>query len=245
MKILIVIPARWGSSRFVGKPLAKINKIPMIKRVYEKAVKSKEASDVIVATDDKKISNFCKNENIKVIMTSKSCNSGTDRVYQVSKKIKSDIYVNLQGDEPLIKPQSIDKVINLLKKNISRGYEIATGYSDFKDEKYQKDKSITYLVKSINNEVKYISRSKIPSNFKGNSYKKKAIGLFVFTKKMLKKFCTLRQSPLEINENIEILRSVENDIKVICTSLNEKYLGSVDYPADIKRIEKILNKSKN
>ena len=109
MKILIVIPARWGSSRFVGKPLAKINKIPMIKRVYKKAVKSKEASDVIVATDDKKISNFCKNENIKVIMTSKSCNSGTDRVYQVSKKIKSDIYVNLQGDEPLIKPQSIDK----------------------------------------------------------------------------------------------------------------------------------------
>ena len=110
MKVVIVIPARWASTRFTGKPLALINKVPMIERVYRKAIKSKEADKVIVATDNLKIFNFCQKNKINIIMTSKKCRSGIERVYEVSKKTNYDIYVNLQGDEPLINPKSIDKV---------------------------------------------------------------------------------------------------------------------------------------
>ena len=116
MKTIIVIPARWDSSRFKGKPLALIKGITMLERVWKKAKLSKEANDVIVATDNKKIWNFCKKNQFKVIMTSKNHKTGTDRISEVSKKINANIYVNLQGDEPLINPRSIDAVIRCLKK---------------------------------------------------------------------------------------------------------------------------------
>ena len=93
MKTIVVIPARWGSTRFEGKPLAKINGKEVIKYVWEKANLSKLAQEVIVATDDKRIKNFCMNEGIKVLMTSKSNKTGTDRIYEVSKKINFDITI--------------------------------------------------------------------------------------------------------------------------------------------------------
>ena len=117
MKVLAVIPARWSSSRFPGKPLAIINGEPMINLVWKQVMKTKSINNCIVATDNKRIFDSCKKMEINVIMTSKRHLTGTDRVYEVSKKVKSDIYVNIQGDEPLISPKSIDDVINLLKKN--------------------------------------------------------------------------------------------------------------------------------
>ena len=116
MKVLAVIPARWNSSRFPGKPIALIKGKPMIYLVWKQVIKSKSITDCIVATDDKRISNICKKMDIKVMITSKKHLTGTDRLYEVSKRIKSDIYVNIQGDEPLINPKSIDKIIISLKK---------------------------------------------------------------------------------------------------------------------------------
>ena len=111
----------------------------MLERVWEKAKLSKEADDVIIATDNKKIQNFCKKNEFKVIMTSKSHKTGTDRISEVSRKVNANIYVNLQGDEPLINPKSIDTVIKCLKKNIKNGFDVSTGYTllnnNYKDEK--------------------------------------------------------------------------------------------------------------
>ena len=117
MKNLIVIPSRWKSSRFPGKSLALIHGKTMIERVWDKCKKSKEAQEVIVATDSIKIFNFCKKKNINVMMTSNKHLTGSDRIGEVAQKIKADIYVNVQGDEPLIKPTNIDRIIEYLKSN--------------------------------------------------------------------------------------------------------------------------------
>ena len=176
MRILGIIPARYNSSRFPGKPLTDIAGKSMIQRVYEQAKKCELLSSVFVATDDKRIFDSCKKMSINVIMTSKKHLTGTDRVYEVSKRIKSDIYVNIQGDEPLINPKSIDAVINLLKKNLKRKIFSSTAY--VKIPKNQKKKLTgVYLVCNKQNEVLYLSRYPITSNFKKKIYKKKHIGI--------------------------------------------------------------------
>ena len=116
MKTVIIIPARFGSSRYEGKPLIKINKIPLIIRVVKKCVQAIGSDNVYVATDDKRISKVVNDYGYKFVMTSKKNLTGTDRVAEASLKIKGDIFINVQGDEPLIKPNDIIKVINFKKK---------------------------------------------------------------------------------------------------------------------------------
>ena len=240
MKVVIVIPSRWKSSRFPGKSLALIDKVPMIKRVYKKACMAKKADKVFVATDNSKIFNFCKNNDIEVIMTSNKCKTGTDRVYEVSKKIHSDIYVNVQGDEPLINPNSIDTVINLLKRNLKRKIFASTAH--IKIPKNQKEIPGVYLVCNRANEVLYLSRYPITSNFKKKINKKKHIGIYAFTKNCLKIFSNLRYKKLETSESIEILRLIENGYKLVSQEVNTSKID-VNYPIDIKKVEKFLNKN--
>ena len=233
MKSIIIIPARWNSKRFPGKPLAKINNKELIFHVWERAILSKQADLCIVATDDKRIKKFCENNDIKVIMTSKKHFTGTDRVHEVARKIKSDIYVNLQGDEPLIDPKNIDKIILNLKKNIKTKFEISTGYSLIKTGQ-NKNKSIVFLSKTSEGELKFLTRSE---NYIKDIKKLKHIGIFAFTKDGLKKFAKFKLKLLEKKENIELLRSVENNQKVFCVKLNDNNV-SVDYPSDIEKVEK-------
>ena len=240
MKVLAVIPARWNSSRFPGKPLALINGIPMINMVWKKVIKAKSINNSIVATDDKRIFDACKKMSINVIMTSKKHLTGTDRVYEVSKKIKSDIYVNIQGDEPLINPKSIDAVINLLKRNLKRKIFASTAY--IKIPKNQKNITGVYLVCNKENEVLYLSRYPITSNFKKKMNKKKHIGIYAFTKNCLKIFSNLRYKKLETSESIEILRLIENGYKLVSQEVNTSKID-VNYPIDIKKVEKFLNKN--
>ena len=240
MKVVIVIPSRWKSSRFPGKPLALIDKVPMIKRVYKKACMAKKADKVFVATDNSKIFNFCKNNDIEVIMTSNKCKTGTDRVCEVSKRIHSDIYVNLQGDEPLINPNCIDTVINLLKRNLKRKISASTAYIQI--PKNQKKIAGVYLVCNKENEVLYLSRYPITSNFKKKINKKKHLGIYAFTKDCLKIFSNLKYKKLETSEDIELLRLVENGYKVISQKVNTPILD-VNYPVDIKKVEKFLKKN--
>ena len=241
MKAIIIIPSRWKSSRFIGKSLALINNVPMLERVYIQALKSKEADNVYVATDSIKILNFCRKNKINVIKTSSNCKTGTDRVYEVSRRIDSDIYLNLQGDEPLIEPKNIDKIIKELKRNITKGFSVCTGFYKTKERQNIK-KSNNYIVKSKKNKLLYISRSEIPSNYSKKEVRFIHIGIFGFTKKALNKFGNLKKGTLEINENNEILRLIENDENILCTSLSTNSI-SVDYPSDIKIIEKFLNKN--
>ena len=240
MKVLAVIPARWSSSRFPGKPLALINGKSMISMVWKKVIKTKSINNSIVATDDKRIFDSCKKMSINVMMTSKKHLTGTDRVYEVSKRIKSDIYVNIQGDEPLINPKSIDAVINLLKKSLKRKIFASTAY--VKIPKNQKKKLTgVYLVCNKQNEVLYLSRYPITSNFKKKIYKKKHIGIYAFTKDCLKIFSKLKFKRLESSESIEILRLIENGYTLISQEVNTPLID-VNYPNDIKKVENFLTK---
>ena len=244
MKSVIIIPSRWKSSRFAGKSLALIDGVPMIQRVYERAIKSKEADDVIIATDDKRIFNFCKKNKLKVIITSKNAKNGAERISFATRKIDSKIFVNVQGDCPLINPKSIDKVIFCLKNNISKGYHVSAGCATDNNLKQDKRNSLGFVVISKSDDIIYTSRSTIPF-YKRNHKKVKmfrTVGLFAYTKEIIKKFPLLK-SDLEKYEDLEILRFLENNIKVKCAHVKEE-ISDVNYKSDIKRVENLLRKTK-
>ena len=177
-------------------------------------------------------------------MTSKKCRTGTDRVFEVSKKIHADIYVNLQGDEPLINSENIDIIINSIKKFKSKNYIASTGYCVSKDLR-NKNLANSFLLKSLNNRLIYLSRSEIPSNYKKKSAKRLThIGIMGYTKKGLKIFANYKSTPLEINESNETLRLIENDDKIYCCLFKNQPKLAVDYPSDVKEIEKYLKNKK-
>lgn len=242
MKILIVIPARYKSSRLPGKPLKKIKNKELILWVLEVCKKIINSNiKVIVATDNNKIHRFVKKKNFNSIMTSSKCLTGTDRVAHVAKKIKSDIYINVQGDEPLIKPFDIIKVIKEKKKNPNK---IICGYSSLNKKENQDNKNIPKVVLNLKKELIYISRSTIPSNKKNNKVKNnffKQVCIYAFNKKELNLFSSRKKTPLEKIEDIEILRFIElgRPVKMVKLSQNSY---AVDTLGDIKKIEKIFKK---
>ena len=178
MKVAIIIPARYESSRFTGKPLALINGIPMIVRVWNKCsnVNLVNNESIFVATDNKEIKNLCERYGINVIMTSDKCITGTDRVAEASKKIDADIIVNVQGDEPLVSPDDIDYVIKNFRNPKT---QIINTYSKIRNDEDFFNKAIPKVVFDNNQILMYISRSAIPSSKNGvipiNSYKQVCI----------------------------------------------------------------------
>lgn len=232
---LIVIPARFGSKRFPGKPLVKIFGKEMVLHVYERALKSKYAKEVIIATDDERIFNCAQNYGAKVVMTSKDIKSGTDRVWEVAKKLNYEIIVNLQGDEPLIDPSVIDKAILCIKS--SENIDISTPVKLINNEKEIKDPNIVKAVFNENNFAIYFSRSPVPY-YRDNKIEKKYfkhIGLYCFKREALEKFVSLPQSKLEKIEKLEQLRAIENGLK-IKVFITEYDSISIDTPEDLKRL---------
>ena len=163
MKFIIVIPARYKSERLPGKPLANIGGLPMIVRTYNQCAKVVNRENIIVATDNNKIKKVCEQYNIKSMITSNKCLTGTDRVAEVAKKIKAKIYINLQGDEPIFNPNDIKK---FLKVALSNQDKILNGFSEIKNITDYKNLSIPKLVFNNLGELMYMSRSPIPGNKK-------------------------------------------------------------------------------
>ena len=240
LRILGVIPARYNSSRLQGKPLCSINGIPMIKRTYEQAKKSNLLDDLIVATDDNRIESYCIKENIPVIMTSERCLTGTDRIAEVSTKLDYDLYINIQGDEPIIDPKSIDEIVS--------DYKIHTDeYIAYNLYKYinEKDEITTdTIIKVITNEkdeLMYMSRLSVPFNKSNDEAKyKKQVCVYGFTKKALDIFSKRTKTLNEQYEDIEILRFIDMGYKVKMKETNVVSI-SVDVPSDILKVEKVLN----
>jgi len=248
-RVLVVIPARWASSRFPGKPLANIAGIPMIQRVVTQANKANCASEVIVATDDLRIFDFVKESGGTAIMTSAEHESGTDRVAEVAIGRDCDIVVNVQGDEPLIPPQNIDQVIRSLVDDSSISVTslrvLICNKSDLLN------KNFTKVVVDKFDSALYFSKAPIPwdrdlwsESMDGISKISsprwfKHIGLYAYRKKFLMEYSSMPKSPLEKIEKLEQLRILENGIpiKVVETKLDS--IG-VDSQADIKIIEKQL-----
>ncbi|HCA42959.1 MAG TPA: 3-deoxy-manno-octulosonate cytidylyltransferase [Bacteroidetes bacterium] len=239
MKITGVIPARWGSSRFPGKPLVMIDSKTMIRRVYDQAKKSKLITNVIVATDDIRIANEIINSGGEAVMTSSEHNTGTDRISEAIKKIGNkagEIIVNIQGDEPFINPKTIDIAIKELIKN--KDAVVSTPVKKISNEKEILNENIVKVAKDEKGYALYFSRSVIPFNRskkKINYYKH--IGLYVYRKNFLSKFVKMKQSENEIAESLEQLRILDNGYKIKTVVIKEESI-SIDTPADLKKIKK-------
>lgn len=237
MTIIGVIPARYASTRFPGKPLAMINGKTMIQHVYESAARSKLLNRIIVATDDKRIFNEVMKFWGEAVMTSSKHKSGTDRIGEAIqlKDIKdADIIVNIQGDEPFIDPRNIDKAITPLLKD--KELNVATLAFKIDDIRDINDPN---CVKVHFDKNRYaIDFSRVVKPF-GNKSKRatfyKHIGLYVYRKDYLLKFVKMKPSKRELKEKLEQLRILDNkdDIKIVLTRLASQ---SVDTKEDIKKV---------
>lgn len=240
VKILGVIPCRYESTRLPGKPLVKIKGIELIKRTYKQCIKSKVLDDLVVATDDVRIEEFCKAENINVIMTSKDCLTGTDRVAEIAEKIQEyDFYINIQGDEPVIDPDSFDCIVEAY--NIFGDKYVAyNGYKKITIEDEIPSWTIPKVIFNEQEELMYMSRLPIPYN-KGKIDRNyfKQVCVYGFTKKALRVFTSQGKTINEKHEDIEILRFIDLGYKVKMVRAEYDCIA-VDVPEDVLKVEKYL-----
>ncbi|MCF2649125.1 3-deoxy-manno-octulosonate cytidylyltransferase [Niallia circulans] len=237
MKIIAVIPARYNSSRFPGKPLALINNKPMIQHVYERAKQVKNIDEVIVATDDSRIYETVISFSGKAIMTKVSHESGSDRIAEIADKIDGDIFINIQGDEPLLDGNLIEGLVNISIENIDK---VVTAKTEIKEEKDIFDPNVVKVTTDLANNAMYFSRSTIPYNRSKEKIKYyKHLGIYCYPKAILKEFVNLPKSNYENVEMLEQLRLLENGIKIKVIESKQDSIG-VDVYEDIKKVEKIL-----
>ncbi len=235
MNALIVIPARYGSTRFPGKPLVPILGKPMIRWVVEGAMKSR-SSYIMVATDDRRICDAV-SPLVECRITPSELPSGTDRVAYVARELNFDIVVNLQGDEPLVDGKIIDNLIEALDETV----DIVTPVRSVNREEARKPGTVTVVTDRYGNAL-YFSRSLIPFyREKRDEIFLKHIGIYVFWKESLLKFVSLPPGKLEMIEKLEQLRALENGMKIRVVEVLYKSIP-VDYPEDVKLVEQELLK---
>jgi 3-deoxy-manno-octulosonate cytidylyltransferase (CMP-KDO synthetase) len=254
-KISAVIPARYGSTRFEGKPLADILGKPMIQYVYEGVRRSKLIDEVIVATDDQRILEAVQAFGGEAIMTSPTHVTGTDRVAEVVRKLKSEIIVNVQGDEPLIHGKFIDKAIRSLL--VDDDLQMSTLMTRIEEVRDWLNPHIVKVVVDQKNFALYFSRSPIPfprdlqiGRLESNPFGTnrplpkrvfKHIGVYVFRRKFLLAFSNMKVTPLEKLEKLEQLRALENGYRIRVTPVDYEPL-SVDTPEDLQKVIAYLSR---
>lgn len=239
MNIVCVIPARYNSSRFPGKPLADICGKPMIWWVYQEAKKVKYFKEIYIATESEEIVKVCKEFDFKVILTSDSHLTGTDRVSEVSSKIKADYYLIWMGDEPLIKFCEISKLINQIQKDKKfSAYMLAKPFTEPVDVV---NPTTIKLAINKNQELIFMSRALIPfPKARLNFQYYKNIGAYVMTKETLDFFSKTPLGEIEEIEEIELLRLLENHKKVYVVLLKDSISFSVDTPKDLAKARQII-----
>lgn len=238
MKIIGVIPARYKSTRFEGKPLADICGKPMIWWVYKQLINTKGISEVVVATDNIKIVEECKKFGINTVMTSSKHSTHLDRLYEVSTKIDADFYINVNGDEPLIESKYIEKLIPI---GIDPDeFYVANAMTIIKDPIEVVDFARIKIVTDVNDYGMYMGRSPIPYPKANSNFKyKKFVGIQCFTKKALK-FCNdTKRGEIESIEDIDEYRFLENGKKIKFIQSDAITL-SVDTPKDLEKVNKII-----
>tara|TARA_X000000950_G_scaffold132263_1_gene164820 strand:+ start:973 stop:1722 length:750 start_codon:yes stop_codon:yes gene_type:complete len=241
LKTIICIPARFKSSRFPGKPLVKILGKPMIQWTADISAKAVGKENVYIATDNIEIEKTVSRIGYKVIMTSEKCLTGTDRLAEVSKKIKADIYVNVQGDEPLVNPNDIVKIIDAKKNNPS---EVINAFTTIDGDVDPDSANIPKVVFNEDKILLYMSRKKIPGFKKDEDAPKKyykQVCIYAFNREELESFAKFgRKSLLEQSEDIEILRFFELRKNVRLVETEDSSLA-VDVPEDVVKIEKVMS----
>ncbi len=239
MNVTAIIPARYSSVRFEGKPLAQIKGIPMIQHVYERVMKCPMVERTLVATDDERIYNTVKDFHGEAIMTSTHHQTGTDRLAEVAAKIDADIIVNVQGDEPLIDYEMISQAIAPILK--FPDLPMSTLKVEINDEKEIQNSNVVKVVTDLEGYAIYFSRFPVPFlRDSGDNAYFKHIGLYVYRKGFLLRFTDLPQGPLEQAEGLEQLRALEHGYKIKVELTTYDTIG-VDTRDDLKRVEEILS----
>ncbi|MBU0600293.1 3-deoxy-manno-octulosonate cytidylyltransferase [bacterium] len=236
MKVVGIIPARYNSTRFPGKPIVDLLGKPMIQHVYENALKASLLDELIIATDDQRILEVAKNFTEKVVLTSYQHKSGTDRIAEVIKDLDFEIVVNIQGDEPLISPLAINEVVNPFFNY--QDLKMTTLKCPIKNQEELINPNIVKVVTNKGDYALYFSRSIIPYQFPShplgvNYYKH--LGLYAYRKKFLLELTNLPPSKLEEDEKLEQLRVLENGYSMLVIETKYESL-SVDIPEDLPKI---------
>ena len=238
-----------GSSRFPGKPLAKIKGIPMIGHVYHRAKMCQRLSEIYVATCDKEIADYINSISGEVIMTKDSHERATDRTNEAFIKVlnqkKLDIsgVLMIQGDEPLINPQLIDGMVSFHEKSDSP--HITNLVSEINSKEEFENSNVVKVVFNKNNKILYMSRSPIPSNSKYNKNfsKWKQLGLIIFSVDAINSYSILKETRLEVIESVDMNRVLENNQKIVAYKTSE-FSQAVDHKEDIKIVERIFDNDK-
>ncbi|NJD55897.1 MAG: 3-deoxy-manno-octulosonate cytidylyltransferase [Nitrospirae bacterium] len=257
MSAIVVIPARYASTRFPGKPLALLKGMPIIQHVYQNALNSRLADDVIVATESETIFEKVLSFGGKAVMTSPEHQSGTDRIAEVAASLKCDIMVNVQGDEPLVRPEMIDAVISVLDDSRA---SLGTLAAPVRDSREIFDPNVVKVVFDTEGFAWYFSRAPIP--YHRDEWKDplamskelraqsalvtrdcfKHVGIYSYRRDVLMKLSSLPPSRLETIEKLEQLRALENGFRIKVRGTSCETIG-VDTPEDLERVEQCLNSS--
>ena len=240
----IIIPARYGSSRLEGKPLLKANNKPIIQWVWEKAKSCPMVDRVIVATDDERIFNACKEFGAEVEMTSTEHKSGSDRIAEVASRHPEIGYIiNLQGDEPLIEQANIELVIKGVKEDANA--DISTLVREIKDAGEVNNPNLVKCVFDFNNYAMYFSRSKIPFERAKNDGSWKFyghLGIYGYKREALFKMTKLPQAPYEMAEKLEQLRALQNGMKIKVAVVDNVPVG-IDTAEDFEKFRKMVEEN--
>jgi 3-deoxy-manno-octulosonate cytidylyltransferase (CMP-KDO synthetase) len=242
-EIALVIPARWGSTRFPGKCLHFIAGKPLVQHVWERSLQAKGISRVLIATDDDRIAESAMDFGADVLMTAENHPSGTDRIAEVAARLRGMThFINVQGDEPLIDPKLIESLASSMLKDPKTA--MITAATPFLNASEADDPNCVKVVIGISGNALYFSRSTIP--FHRDSLDPKSavlpllhLGIYGYRRDILRKLVSLSPTPLEHCEKLEQLRALEHGIPIRVVLTNHRGIG-VDTPADAVRVEKLL-----
>ena len=242
-RVLGIIPARYASTRFPGKPLALIAGKPLLQHVIERCRQAKTLSDVLVATDDARIEEMA-GKLCRVEMTSAHHQSGSDRVAEAAKRLQCDAVVNIQGDEPLLDPTVIDAVAGALDRA-----EMSTAAAPIRNPEEYNNPNVVKVIVNLAEQALYFSRRTIPylrDAASGSVSEQlaafpflKHVGIYGYRREALLRFVGCPVSPLEKAEKLEQLRALENGISIAVVKVAYDGIG-VDVPADVARVEALL-----
>ena len=240
MKYIVLIPTRLESTRLPGKALLELDGLPIIVHTAKRAMLSKQAHAVFVCTDNNKIINICKRHNINCIKTRKKFLNGTERIASIADRFKNDIIIDVQGDEPLIEPSFIDKLISCYKKLKVKPDILVPHHKILRVD----NKSIVKMVFSTNKRILYFSRSTIPYNKNSEEiYIYKHLSVILFSKNVLNQYRKLKKSPLEKSEDIELLRALENNLYISTLEIKGSSF-SIDIRDDYLKAKSIIENDK-
>ncbi len=240
MKVIAVIPARFNATRLPGKPLADIGGKPMIQWVYEAACRAKNVHEVYVATDDEKVASTVHGFGGQVMITSPDCQSGTDRVAEVALRTDGTIYVNVQGDEPLIEADVIDSTVQVL---LEGDFYMASAVTKLYTREDLLNQAVVKAIVARDGKALYFSRYPIPYSRQSppdtGFICRRHLGIYAYTRATLLEITALPPTELERAESLEQLRALEHGIEIGLTEVTSSSVG-IDTPEDLAAVRSLV-----